>query len=140
MKKGFFFTLDVVLALFFLVLILSSQADLYSKQSGSSDLATKRVGQEILNTMEKTGFIDNVALGNQSSTDVRNYLGEVMPVYMAADFSLTSYKYGADFTVDRSVNASTRSPQVFSVTRRVSLVPRNDGDRYVVVQLKVGYS
>ncbi|MDP3741885.1 MAG: hypothetical protein Q8R15_01075 [Candidatus Micrarchaeota archaeon] len=139
MKKGFFFTLDVVLALFFLVLILSTHAELYSKQSASSDLATKRIGQEILNTMEKTGFIDNVALGNQSSTDVLNYLMAVMPSTMAGSFSLTSYRYGAGFTVDRSVNASTGSPQVFSVTRRVALVPAVNNDRYVVVTLGVGY-
>lgn len=139
MKKGFFFTLDVCLALFFLVLILSSQAELHSKQSISSDLATKRVGQEILNAMEKTSFIDNVALGSQSSTDVANYLQEVMPATMAAGFSLTSYRYGPGFTVDRSVNASTGTSQAFSVTRRVALIPAVGEDRYVVVELRVGY-
>ncbi len=139
MKKGFFFTLDMALALFFIVVILSSQAEMHSRQSASSDLATKQTGQEILNAMEKTGFIDEVALGSKSATDVRDYLLQVTPVTMATSFSLTSYRYEQGFTVDRSINASTGSPRIFSVSRRVTLVPITNDERYVVVELRVGY-
>ncbi len=140
MKKGFFFTLDMAIALFLLAVILSGQSDLQMKQSVSNDLVTKQVGQDVLNVMEKTGFLDGVALGSKSQNDVLIYLNEVVPSNMAANFSLTSYKYNGGFTIDRSMNVSTTSiSQPFSSTRRITLVSQSGDYRYVITDLRVGY-
>ncbi len=139
--KAQLFTLDMAVAMFFLVIILQSQSGLYLSQSNSQQIGGKSIGEDILNVMEKTGYIDQVAGGGVSSNAVASYMREMLPPTMNANFSLTSYRYASDFEVRRSVNSSTGTFSTpFTASRRVTLIPRNGDDDYILTEIRVGYS
>ncbi len=137
--RGIFFTLDMALALFWLATVFSGQIAM--SQSGSAmDISTKLVGQDVLNAMDKTDFLRDVAQGSKNANDVQTYLSEVLPVNMAANFSLIAYEYNSDFQVSRAINASTGNVNMpYSVTRRVTFVLDKSEDLYVITELRVGF-
>ncbi|MFH1247073.1 MAG: hypothetical protein V1644_01710 [Candidatus Micrarchaeota archaeon] len=139
--RGQFFSLDLAVGLFFLVFILQNQANLQLIESPSNDIALKTVGQDILNAMEKTGYIDKISQGEVSSNEVKSYVGQLLPLAMAANFSLVAYEYDGEFNEKRTVATSTGAIYApYAVAKRVALVPRKSGDYYAIAQITVGYS
>ncbi len=127
--------------MFLVLVILSSQSLTVAQQSVSLDLTSKSFSQDVLNAMEKTGFLAQIAGGRESSGNVETYLSQLMPVNKNAQFSLVEYEFkDGGFEVKRIVNASTGSFYApFSITRRVVFIPGKGGDRYAIAELRVGY-
>ncbi|MFH0714022.1 MAG: hypothetical protein V1722_05640 [Candidatus Micrarchaeota archaeon] len=140
MKRGIFFTLDVALCMFFLIMIFSAQADLLTYNSPSLDVSHKLIAENTLNTMEKSDFLNEIANGQKTQSEVQTYLTEVLPSNVAAEFSQRTYKYNSGFQLYRTVNTSVGTVSTpFSFTKRVGVIPRKGDDYYIVTELKVGF-
>lgn len=136
--KAFFFTLDMALALVLLVVIFSSQSDLQLSSSISHSLSPKLAGQDILNSMEKTGFLQETGRGQRSETDVRNYLNEVLPSHLSANASFVTRRFNnGDFNVVRTLNVSGVVRLPIATARRVTVLSTRD--EYVFAEIVVGY-
>ena len=136
--KGFFFTLDVAVALFFLTIVLA--APLYQAPLQSHGVIQKSIGQDILNTMEKTGFLADAGQGKKTDNEVKTYLAELIPLPYAGNLSISSYKYNNGFQFSRGTNVSTANfGAPFSSTKRIVIVPKKGDDDYIVAQLVIGF-
>ncbi len=138
-KKAAIFTIDAVLALFILMLFLSSYAALYDKEISTSDTELSATGQGILLSMEKTGVLIDLAKGKKSNADAEDFINSSLLPWMAAEFNLSTYENkSGGFEEKRFVTASVgKIAQPRTMVRRVGYVNKASG-QFTIAQLIVG--
>jgi len=126
MTKGFIFTLDAAIALFFAVALTAAVSGfLLSSAAGpAADVSLQQLAQDVLTVMDKNGTLKGMLPAEGGNTTAYAFLTSVLPANAGARINVTVYAYRGDSCPSdycSSVCGSCSSPTGFCACKNFTV-------------------